>query len=154
MAMNVMVRKAQQGFTLIELMIVVAIIGILAAVAIPQYQDYVTRSKLSKAATAVDPIKTAVAMYAQENGGIPAAALSWASLGLAAPVVSASNSSASAIAMGANGAIVLTLDGVGTSPAYNGSTVTFTPQVNSTNVTWGAACSLGANANLTKIFGC
>jgi type IV pilus assembly protein PilA len=146
-------RKVQQGFTLIELMIVVAIIGILAAVAIPQYQDYVTRTKLAKAAQAVAPIKTAVAMYGQENGGVPAAALSWASLGLATPTVTAASSSASGITMQANGAIQLTLAGVGTNPAYDGSTVTFTPTFNSTNVSWGVVCSL-VNANTQKVFTC
>ncbi|GAA4000929.1 prepilin peptidase-dependent pilin [Comamonas faecalis] len=65
-----MMRKAQQGFTLIELMIVVAIIGILAAVAIPQYQNYVIRAKIGNALTAVDSLKTAVALCSQENGGV------------------------------------------------------------------------------------
>ena len=65
-----MKRTLQQGFTLIELMIVVAIIGILAAVAIPQYQDYTIKAKTANALTSVDSLKTAVALCAQEAGGV------------------------------------------------------------------------------------
>ena len=61
-------KRVQQGFTLIELMIVVAIIGILAAVAIPQYRDYTSKSKAASAIASVDSLKKAVAICAQENG--------------------------------------------------------------------------------------
>jgi type IV pilus assembly protein PilA len=56
-----MMKKAQAGFTLIELMIVVAIIGILAAVAIPAYQDYTVRAKVSEASSLIAPVKQAIA---------------------------------------------------------------------------------------------
>jgi type IV pilus assembly protein PilA len=65
--------RTQSGFTLIELMIVVAIAGILAAVAIPQYADYTMRAKVSNVLASAAPLKTAVAMCVQENGGIATA---------------------------------------------------------------------------------
>ena len=64
-------KKVQQGFTLIELMIVVAIIGILAAVAIPQYQDYTVKAKVGNAVTSLGSLRTAVALCLQEAGGVP-----------------------------------------------------------------------------------
>jgi len=60
-------RKVQQGFTLIELMIVVAIIGILAAIAIPAYQDYTKKAKFTEVVSTAESYKTNVALCAQEN---------------------------------------------------------------------------------------
>src|SRR5207248_1656111 len=62
-------KRLQQGFTLIELMIVVAIVGILAAIAIPAYQDYVARSKVSEAMATLGACKTSVTEYIQVNAG-------------------------------------------------------------------------------------
>jgi type IV pilus assembly protein PilA len=78
---NVM-KIIQQGFTLIELMIVVAIIGILAAVAIPSYQDYTTRAQVSESMNLTSGLKTALAEWYTDKGGWPAAV---ASLGGTSP---------------------------------------------------------------------
>ena len=75
--------KNQQGFTLIELMIVVAIIAILAAIAISQYQDYVIRSQVSEGSSLADGVKTALGEFVNNRGYFPP---NNASAGLSTPV--------------------------------------------------------------------
>ena len=98
--------KMQKGFTLIELMIVVAIIAILAAIAIPAYQDYVIRSQVSEGMSLADGAKTAYAEFYSNTGRKPA---SNASVGLAAPT-SISGSYVSAV----------TIVGTGIQVTYSG----------------------------------
>ncbi|EKO3932663.1 pilin [Vibrio fluvialis] len=69
--MNANQRKQQQGFTLIELMIVVAIIGVLSAIAVPAYKNYVTKSEVASAVATMKSLITPAELYYQENGAFP-----------------------------------------------------------------------------------
>ena len=148
-------KKIQKGFTLIELMIVVAIIGILAAVAIPAYQDYVVKAKLSKVSSTVDPIKMSLAMFFQEEGSMPATADNWTSLGITAPVATTEVSSFSVTAD--TGAIVLTLQNIkgGTTDPIDGTTITMAPSTvaGQTAVAWTNTCN-STNTILKKYYNC
>ncbi|TVO62528.1 prepilin-type N-terminal cleavage/methylation domain-containing protein [Denitromonas ohlonensis] len=141
-------KRAQQGFTLIELMIVVAIIGILAAVAIPQYQDYTIKAKVGNALTAVDSIKTAVALCAQEAGGV-LTGCDAGSNGVPAALTATKEVASATIV---DGVIVATLaTGIGTN--VDGQTITFTPTVaaGDTNLRWTNTTTVSQAAALAAI---
>jgi type IV pilus assembly protein PilA len=131
-------RNAQKGFTLIELMIVVAIIGILAAVALPAYQDYVVKAKISNAMSSVDSLKTAVALVAQEGGAtskVDATAVA------ALPAFTPTKEVSAASVTAGTGAIVATLQNFGNADIDN-KTITWTPSLGSSNVTWAISTTI------------
>lgn len=129
------------GFTLIELMVVVAIIGILAAVALPAYQDYTIKAKISNAMMAVDSLKTAVGLCGQENGGTLTNCTT-GSNGI--PVFNATKEVASAAVTA--GVIVATLASGIKATDIDGQTITWTPTVGTASTAWIASTSVTAHA--------
>lgn len=140
--------RAQQGFTLIELMIVVAIIGILAAVAIPQYKDYTAKAKIGNAIVAIDSFKNAVALCGQEEGALTNCNQTGI---LSNAVFTKTNEVASATITGA-GVITLTFESstkVGND--LGGKAITFTPTLGNSAVNWKIDGSAVTNPTLKQV---
>ena len=126
--------KIQQGFTLIELMIVVAIIGILAAIAIPAYQDYTKRARVTEGLSLASAAKTSVTEYYASNNTFPSTN---ASAGLAATIT---GTSVSNVQVGASGVITVTYTSLVDATT---NTLTLTPTAGSGAVTWKCAAPTG-----------
>ena len=137
-------KRAQQGFTLIELMIVVAIIGILAAVALPAYRDYSVRAKTSELILAASATKTSVAEFVNTNGAMP----STASLNLAS--VSSKYVTSVDYAQGSTSSIgIVTVTASSAESALSGKTLLLTGTVNASGqVDW--VCTAPATGGIDQ----
>ncbi len=133
-------KRTQQGFTLIELMIVVAIIGILAAIAIPAYQDYTIRAKVTEGLNLADAAKTAVAETYASNGTFASA--NNASYGLATTI---SGTNTSSVSVGTSGVITITYKAnMGGNPTANSTTLTLVPTPSAGSISWKCNAANGA----------
>ena len=125
----------QKGFTLIELMIVVAIIGILAAIAVPAYQDYTIRSRVSEGASLAGATKTAIDVAFSETGVLSGMAITPASLGLAL-AASYQGKYVASVTVGASGLITVLLQTTTDLGTASGTNFSYSPVSMGGNLQW------------------
>jgi len=130
-------QKQQKGFTLIELMIVIAIVGILAAVAVPMYSQYTNKAKFSEVVASVDPVKTAIDLCYQTQGNSLANCDTYGKLGLTETDMEGGQY-VNTVKITANSAVI-----TATATGINGnaSTYTLTPTTNGNSLKWAKSCS-------------
>ena len=139
--------KKQQGFTLIELMIVVAFIGILAAIAIPAYQDYTIRAQVSEGLTLSGAAKAAVAEYRMDSGSWPADNAT-AGLSLNTSISGKYTNDVAVSVVGGNGVITVTYGGSANATYLATKAVTMTAADNAGSVSWTCASANVASKHL------
>ena len=125
-------KTMQKGFTLIELMIVIAIIGILAAIAIPAYQDYTIRAKVSEGISLASAAKLAVAETFDATGTIPG---DNTAAGLPASTLISGNN-VSAVAVGGSGIITISYKATGLGGTADGTNITLEPTTSAGSMSW------------------